>query len=50
MRSAARALQRAGVPALGAASKRRVPAIGTRTGSRALCGPVPRRMLLVRGS
>lgn len=30
MRSAARALQRAGVPALGAASKRRVPAIRTR--------------------
>lgn len=50
MRSAARALQRAGVPALGAASKRRVPAIKTRTGSRALCGPVPRRTLLVRGS
>lgn len=32
MRSAARALQRAGVPALGAASKKRVPAIRTQAG------------------
>lgn len=50
MRSAARALQRVGVPAPGAVSKRRVPAIGTRAGSRALCGPVPPRALPVRGS
>lgn len=50
MRSAARALQRAGVPTLGAASKRRVPAIRTRSRSRALCWPVPRQTLLVRGS
>lgn len=50
MRSAARALQRAGVPAPRAASKRRVPAIRTPVGSRALCGPVPRQKLPVRGS
>lgn len=43
-RSAARGLQRAGVPAPQAASKRRVPAIGTR-GRSAL-----RRVLPVRGS